>query len=77
MSVLKDPFDPDIHKAIFINYFEAVMTENGTVIYAVPSHVNVLERLYISRYQQEPTYNEYKEWLHAHNTVLDYIEWLI
>ncbi len=76
-DVLNRPFDPETHKATFINYFETVMTGDGTVIYANPSHVRVLERLYTARYACEPTYDEYRRWLVGHRTVLDYLEWLM
>ncbi len=37
-SVLRSPFDIETHKATFINYLEVVISEDGTVMYAVPSH---------------------------------------
>lgn len=32
------PFDAEKHKAKYVNYLEVVIDENGTVMYAVPSH---------------------------------------
>lgn len=37
-TVLRSPFDPDIHKETFINYLEVVILEDGVIEYAVPSH---------------------------------------
>lgn len=37
-QVLHSPFDIETHKKTFINYLEVVILENGTVVYAVPSH---------------------------------------
>lgn len=32
------PFDAEKHKGKYVNYLEVVIDENGTVMYAVPSH---------------------------------------
>ena len=48
-EVLKGPFDVNTHKATFTDYLEVVVTEDGTIVYAVPSHQRVLERLYALR----------------------------
>lgn len=45
MDVLRGPFDPDTHRETFVHYFEVVMAPDGTVVYAVPGHVEVLERI--------------------------------
>ena len=37
-AVLSLPFDIETHKMTFINYLEVVISEDGTVMYAVPSH---------------------------------------
>lgn len=37
-DILHSPFDIDIHKAVFTNYLEVIILEDGTVEYAVPSH---------------------------------------
>lgn len=47
--VLHGPFDLATHKATFVNYLEVVITEDGTIIYAVPSHQKVLERLFMAK----------------------------
>lgn len=45
-EVLHGPFDLETHKATFTNYLEVVIAPDGTIIYAVPSHQKVLERIY-------------------------------
>jgi hypothetical protein len=37
-QVLRQPFDIETHKKTFINYLEVVILEDGTIVYAVPSH---------------------------------------
>lgn len=37
-NVLSSPFDIEIHKKTFTNYLEVIIGEDGTVMYAVPSH---------------------------------------
>lgn len=32
------PFDAEKHKSKYVNYLEVIIDENGTVMYAVPSH---------------------------------------
>ena len=32
------PFDPDKHKDTYKNYLEVLLLENGSVVYAIPSH---------------------------------------
>ena len=49
LSVLKGPFDVETHKATFIDYLEVVITENGTVVYACPGHVEVMERIALAK----------------------------
>lgn len=44
-EVLHGPFDPDVHAETFTNYLEVVIEPDGTVIYAVPSHVMALARI--------------------------------
>ena len=41
-EVLRSPFDVATHKATFINYLEVVITSDGKVHYAVPSHQQFL-----------------------------------
>jgi hypothetical protein len=44
-DVLRGPFDVATHKATFTNYLEVVIAPNGTIVYAVPSHQCVTERM--------------------------------
>ena len=32
------PFDPDKHKETYKNYLEVLSLEDGSVVYAIPSH---------------------------------------
>lgn len=53
-EVLHGAFDLETHKKTFINYLEVVISEEGTVMYAVPSHQEKLisiacEKLGVSR----------------------------
>lgn len=45
LEVLNRPFDMTTHKSTFINYLEVVVTENGTILYAHPSHNDVMARI--------------------------------
>ncbi|MFI3329150.1 MAG: hypothetical protein R3Y05_01535 [bacterium] len=47
-SVYSD-FDLDKHKETFTNYCEVVILEDGTVKYAVPSHEQMLIKLYADK----------------------------
>lgn len=38
LDVLHSAFDIETHKRTFVNYLEAVILEDGTIEYAVPSH---------------------------------------
>lgn len=42
LEVLHGKFDADLHKNTFIDYLEVVISPDGTVEYAVPSHVEKL-----------------------------------
>ncbi|MCU7667474.1 hypothetical protein [Bacillus thuringiensis] len=37
-QILRSPFNLEIHKKEFIDYLEVIIDENGTIMYAVPSH---------------------------------------
>lgn len=55
-QVLHSPFDIEIHKKTFINYLEVIISEDGTIMYAVPSHQEKLisiacEKLGVNRDQ--------------------------
>lgn len=41
--ILHSPFDPKVHKENFVNYLEVVITPDGVVHYAVPSHTMFIE----------------------------------
>jgi hypothetical protein len=52
--VLYEPFNIETHKRTFINYLEVIISEDGIVMYAVPSHQEKLiliacERLNVTR----------------------------
>lgn len=77
LRVLHGRFDPDVHMRTFIHYFEAVMARNGTVIYAVPGHKEVLERLYrYSHGLRRPTKEGFAKWVLDGNFG-DYTEFLM
>ena len=42
---LHSEFDPDKHAKTYINYLEVLITEEGKVIYAVPSHQELAIKL--------------------------------
>lgn len=42
---LSSIFDIEKHKATFVNYLEVVILHNGAVVYAVPSHQEMLIKL--------------------------------
>lgn len=55
-QVLREPFNIETHKKTFINYLEVVIMEDGTIVYATPSHQEKLialatQKLKVSREQ--------------------------
>lgn len=72
-KVLREPFNLDTHKKTFINYLEVVITEDGTIVYAVPSHQEMLisitrQKLNVTREElyrlcPEEYYFDLMEWL--------------
>lgn len=44
-EVLHGPFDPDVHAETFTDYLEIIIKPDGTIVYAVPSHVMALARI--------------------------------
>lgn len=44
-EVLRKPFNIETHKKTFINYLEVIVLEDGTVVYAVPSHQEKLIKI--------------------------------
>ena len=67
------PFDPDKHKGTYKNYLEVLLLEDGSVVYAIPSHQEkamalACERLGVTReliYDMCPTqyYADFLNWL--------------
>ena len=67
------PFDPDKHKDLYKNYLEVLLLEDGSVVYAIPSHQEkamalACERLGVTReliYDMCPTqyYADFLNWL--------------
>lgn len=49
-EVLHGAFDMNLHKITFIHYFEVVISPEGVVEYAVPSHTEKLLQLYMKKY---------------------------
>lgn len=47
--VLHSPFDIKVHKLTFINYLEVVISPEGVVEYAVPSHSEKLLQVYMEK----------------------------
>ncbi len=70
---LYSEFDIEKHKHTFIDYFEAVILEDGTVQYAVPSHQEKLIKIGMMKYRKtredfiktcpREMYCDYMEWL--------------
>lgn len=49
-KILHQPFNIITHEKTFINYLEVVIDEKGTIMYAVPSHMEILIKIYMERY---------------------------
>ena len=45
-KTLREPFNIDRHKNTFINYLEVVILKDGTIEYAVPSHMEKAISIY-------------------------------
>lgn len=73
IEILRKPFDIETHKNTFINYLEVVILEDGTIVYAVPSHQEKLialacEKLNITRTKLNALcppeyYGDFMNWL--------------
>ena len=48
-EVLKRPFNIETHKKTFINYLEVVISPDGVIEYAVPSHNGKLEEILMKK----------------------------
>ena len=46
-EVLHGAFDINTHKETFIDYFEVIITSEGQVLYAIPSHLEKLLEIYM------------------------------
>lgn len=71
-KVLHSPFDIETHKATFANYLEVVIAPDGTIEYAVPSHNDKLEKVYME--EHGITVHE-EVWNQA--PAIGYLDWLI
>jgi hypothetical protein len=76
--VLHSPFDVETHKKTFINYLEVIIRKDGTIEYAVPSHMIKLQRIYGKTMDEV-----FEEYQHQHENepydvavLLDPVEWL-
>lgn len=48
-TVLQGPFDIKLHKLTFIDYLEVVISPDGKVEYAVPSHLEKLLKIFMKQ----------------------------
>lgn len=74
-EVLQKPFDVNIHKKVFVNYLELVITEDGIPHYANPSHTEYLYKLACDKLNM--TRNEIDQYIISHGLVADFVEWMI
>lgn len=79
-KVLHSPFDPKIHEKTFVNYLEVVISPNGIIEYAVPSHLGALEMKLLQKYNIK--YDMYDYSIIAGNLCpkerfYDYTDWLM
>lgn len=72
-EVLARPFDIETHKKTFINYLEVVITEEGDILYATPSHQEKLISLACKKLNV--TRNELND-LCPKEYYFDFITWL-
>ena len=68
--VLHAPFDINTHKKTFINYLEVIIKPDGTIEYAVPSHMMKLTEIY-GKSTDEMFEDYYKD-----SSGLDPIQWI-
>ena len=69
-KILNSKFDVRVHKNSFINYLEVIIRPDGTVEYAVPSHMMKLASIYGKSMDQ--IFEEYSN----DKCGLDPVEWL-
>ena len=76
--VLHSPFDVETHKKTFVNYLEVIIRNDGTIEYAVPSHMIKLQKIYGKTMDEV-----FEEYQHLHENepadvamLLDPMDWL-
>ena len=76
--VLHSPFDVETHKKTFINYLEVIIRNDGTIEYAVPSHMIKLQQIYGKTMDEvfEEYHHQYRNEPADVAMLLDPIEWL-
>ena len=52
-EVLLSPFDINTHKETFISYLEVVISPEGVVEYAVPSHSEKLVEIFLTKRKEK------------------------
>lgn len=48
-TVLRSPFDIEVHKLTFFDYLEVVISSDGVIEYAIPSHIEKLLFIYMAQ----------------------------
>lgn len=82
-EILNSPFDMETHKKTFIFYLEVVIFEDGTIEYAIPSHLKKLEKLVSEKYgfKWENDYLSslelYKYYRKEIKFKVDWLDWLL
>lgn len=71
--VLHSPFDVETHKKTFINYLEVIIHPDGTIEYAVPSHMIKLTEIYGKT--SEEMFEDYYASGNV-GAILDPVEWI-
>lgn len=66
-------FDIDLHAEIYINYLEVIITDDGVIHYAHPSHQMFLEKLYKDKFSEDQFLREYN----CEEAWRDYMGWLL
>lgn len=69
--VLHAPFDIMTHMKTFVEYLEVIIHPNGTVEYAVPSHVLKLQEIY-----GKTSDEMFEEFYNSLDTLCEPAEWL-
>ena len=50
LEILNRPFDFETHKKNFVDYLEIMIDPQGTIHYAIPSHIQYLMTEYMNQY---------------------------